>query len=345
MIIGNNHIKEVFKRMAERERIPRSLLFVGENGIGKKQFALAIAKYFVCQNPQNFQACNVCSACKRAVEFQKFPPQDTDHKDAYKKVFWSSHPDVGMVVSYKRNILVDAIRELEKAANFRPYEAKARILLIDDADKMNDEAANALLKTLEEPAATSYIFLITSRPMSLLQTIRSRCQFIRFAPLETKEIESYLLQTKQFSPDDAELSAKLSQGSLGKALQLDLGKYREQREAMLKVLESLTIKKSRATLLKTNEEMNDAKLKDEYETRLGIFQQLIHDLWSLKHGKSEIVNVDIKTQLQRLVKDSDSKNLASWLLEIETLRENLTVNLNKKIATDALFLKMASSSV
>jgi DNA polymerase-3 subunit delta' len=341
-VIGNNHIKEVFQKMLKRGRIPRSLLFVGEAGIGKKQLALQIAKSFVCQNPNNFQACDVCGACVRASTFQPFPAQDSDKKDDYKRVFWSSHADVGMVVPYKRNILVDAIRNLSDAANYNPYEATARIFIIDEADKLNDEASNALLKTLEEPAENSYLFLITSRPISLLQTIRSRCQIIRFAPVETKEIEIYLTQTKKFSPKDAELSARLANGSLGKALEIDLGKYREQREAMLKVLEGLTLKKSRAILLKSSEEMNDAKFKDEYETRLEILENLIHDVWSLAYGKREIINQDIYPQLERISHHTDKIKLAAWLTEIETLRERFAVNLNKKIATDALFLKMAT---
>jgi DNA polymerase III subunit delta' len=338
-LIGNNHIKEVFKRMFEKDRIPRSLLFVGENGIGKKQFALETAKSFVCHNLQNAQACDVCSACKRA---EKFSLPKSNDKDDNEKIFFSEHADLGLLRPAGKFITVNQIRELERESNFRPFEAKARIFIIDEADRMNDAAANALLKTLEEPSESSYIFLITSRPMSLLQTIRSRCQIIRFAPLKSAEIESYLLQTKQFSPNDAELLARLSHGSLGNALQLDLGKYREQREAMLKALEGLTIKLSRATLLKTAEEMNDAKLKDEYETRLEIFQNLIHDVWSLKFGKSEILNIDIKPQLLRLAEHSDKTKLSNWLIEIETLRENFTVNLNKKIATDALFMKMAA---
>ncbi|MCU0239454.1 MAG: hypothetical protein MUC29_08430 [Pyrinomonadaceae bacterium] len=82
-LIGNNHIKEVFKRMFEKDRIPRSLLFVGENGIGKKQFALKIAKSFVCHNLQNAQACDVCSACKRA---EKFSLPKSNDKDELKRL-------------------------------------------------------------------------------------------------------------------------------------------------------------------------------------------------------------------------------------------------------------------
>ncbi len=134
-----------------------------------------------------------------------------------KRVIFSEHPDIGLVIPYGKNILVDAVRDLEREANFRPYEAKARFLLIDDADKMNDAASNALLKTLEEPPPTSYIFLITSRPDALLPTILSRCQTIRFAPIAADEIKDYLLETKQIAPDDAAVSAKLSAGSIGNA--------------------------------------------------------------------------------------------------------------------------------
>src|SRR6185295_10941054 len=109
---------------------------------------------------------------------------------------WTDHPDVGMVVAPKRVLLVDQMRQIEREANFRPYEGKARVFLIEDADKLNAPSANALLKVLEEPPDTSHIILLTSRPAMLLPTILSRCQMIRFSPLKPDEIESYLLANK-----------------------------------------------------------------------------------------------------------------------------------------------------
>jgi DNA polymerase III subunit delta' len=344
-IIGNNQVKTVFKRLLSSQKIPRSLLFVGEEGVGKRYFALEIAKAIICQHPNNGEACDHCAACKRADKFV-FPKPD-DKKEEFEKVFFSEHSDIGIVIPYKNSILVDAVRHLEKEANFRPYEAKARFFIIDNAEKLNtakDNAANALLKTLEEPSATSHIFLITSRPAALLPTIRSRCQIIRFAPLETDEIKDYLLKTQKFAPDDAELSAKLAHGSLGRALSTDIGKFREQREIMLKVLESLSGNKNIAALLKTAEEINDAKNKDNYVMFLEILQNLIHDIWILRLGESseKIINADLKPQLNRLAENFESPKLAKWMTEIELLRENLAVNLNKKIATDALFMQMAN---
>jgi len=341
-LIGNNPVKEVLRRLLAQKRVPNALLFAGADGVGKKQFALELAKSFVCQNPEMSEACDVCANCRRADKFT-FPKPDD--RDAFKKVIFSEHSDIGLVVPYNKNILVDAIRELETEANFRPYEASARFFIIDDADKMNDSASNALLKTLEEPPATSHIFLISSRPDALLPTIRSRCQTLRFAPIDAKEIENYLSKDVKFASADAALLAKLSNGKLGHARKTDLEKFRLNRAAMLKVLESILIKENRSELLRIAEEMNDAKNKDDYETRLDILQTLIHDLWTMLNNADAkiLVNVDLINDLKKFAERAESKKLAAWLSEIETLREQLAVNLNRKIATDALFMQMASN--
>jgi DNA polymerase-3 subunit delta' len=339
-LIGNTHAKEILQRLLKNGRMPHSFLFVGEEGTGKKLFALETAKAFLCQNPQSGEACDVCGACRRADNFS-FPK--ADDRDGHKKVISSEHPDLGLVLPYNKTVFVDAIRELETEANFRPYEARGRFFIIDDADKMNDAAANALLKALEEPSATTYIFLITSRPDALLSTILSRCQMLRFAPLEAKQIEGYLEGTKQFAIDDAEILSKFAGGSVGRALEMDVGKFREQRESMLKVLQSLLIKQDRAALMRAAEEINDAKNKDFYETYLNILRTLIHDVWILKqtNNADSIVNADLKTELNRLAEKADAKILSLWVSEIETLFGNLNVNLNRKIAADALFMQMA----
>lgn len=347
--IGNNHIKEVLRRLLVSQRVPHSLLFAGADGVGKRHFALETAKSFVCSNPRSGEACDVCAACRRADKFE-IPEVSENTKvedslrDKFKTVFFSGHGDIGTVVPLKKNMYVDAIRDIEREANFRPYEGSARFFIINNADKMNVAASNALLKTLEEPPATSYIFLVTARPDALLPTIRSRCQMLRFAPIDTKDIENYLIKTKRFSAADAALVAKLSGGKLGYALETDLEKFKQRRGAMSKVLESILIKENRAELLRVAEEMNDAKNKDEYETRLALLQTLIHDVWAIKNKADDkiLVNVDILADLRRLAERAESRRLSAWLAEIETLREQLAVNLNRKIATDALFMQMAN---
>ncbi len=102
-LVGNNHTKTHLRRMLVEKRVPHSLLLTGENAIGKKLFALELAKAFVCQNPREFEACDECSACRRAEKFD-FPK--SDKRDDYEKVFFSEHPDIGTVISYKNIILL-----------------------------------------------------------------------------------------------------------------------------------------------------------------------------------------------------------------------------------------------
>src|SRR5207237_9712481 len=127
---------------------------------------------------------------------------------------WSEHGDVAMVRPFKQIIRVKPMRELEREANFRPFEGAARVFIVEDADTMNDQAANALLKTLEEPPPTSHLILTTSNPTALLATIRSRCQMIRFAPIPHEQIEKFLMDKEAMSPADAELLARTWRGSL-----------------------------------------------------------------------------------------------------------------------------------
>jgi len=338
-LIGNDRVKTSLARLVEKDRIPHSLLFVGQNGLGKKRFAIEISKAFVCQKMNGYTPCGSCSACTRVTKFV-FPT--SGEKKDYEKVFFSEHPDIGMVISNKQTIYIGAIRKLELEANYRPYESKARVFIINEAEKMTPQASNALLKTLEEPAKTTYIFLISSRPTSLLSTIRSRCQTIRFAPIGKSEIESLLFNRHNYSSEDAKLVANLSGGSIGTALSIDLENYRESRKKMGEVLECIINRRGYSVLLKKAEEMNEAKDRDEYEKHLEILLSLIRDLFLLGPGleSSNIVNTDIMSALRDLSKKAQTAKLLSWINEIEKLRRNLSFNLNRKIAADALFMKL-----
>jgi DNA polymerase-3 subunit delta' len=209
---------------------------------------------------------------------------------------------------------------------------------------MNPQASNALLKTLEEPAPTSHIILITTRPANLLTTIRSRCQTIRFAPLASDEIEKYLVGHKRRAGEEARLAAHLARGRLGFALSLNLDAYREAREAMLAVLDALTaVRPDRVRLLRAAEDLSDAKRKDEFEPRLDVLEILIRDAWLLSLDSSaKIVNEDIRARLARVGAGIESRHAADWMARIQELRGQLAVNINRRVATDALLLSMAS---
>lgn len=342
-LVGNQRVKDILRRMLKGGRVPGAMLFAGEGGIGKKLFALELAKALNCQSPKGTEACDHCSACKR-ISQSKFL-EYSDEKENREKLVWSEHPDVALARPYNRVLRIPLMREVEREANFRPFEGRARIFLIEEAHKLNEASSNALLKTLEEPPATSHLILITPRPASLLPTIRSRCQIIRFSPLAPQEIEAHLLKGKQVSPADARLLATISRGSIGRALVTDLESYRHQREAMLDVVNALALTGDRARLLRASEEMNDAKRRDEYEPRLDLLATLIHDVWVLSLGapSEQVVNHDLLAQLSKMVSGLESRRAALWLSQLEQHRRGLDVNINRKIATDALFLTMAES--
>lgn len=339
-LTGNARVKDALKRMITSDRLPGALLFAGEEGVGKKRFALEIARTLNCRTPKDGEACGVCSSCVRS---KKLNYPERDDADEWTQIIWTDHPDVGLVVAPKRVLRVEQMRQIEKEANFRPFEGKARVFLIDEADKLNDASANALLKVLEEPPRTSHLILITARPAMLLPTILSRCQMIRFAPLAPAEIESHLLKDKSIDKKTAQVRARAAGGSIGRALANDLVTFTSQRKAMLGVLNALVMTKDRAQLLRSAEQLNEAQYKDEFEERLDVLETLIRDAWMLSLGvKGDVlVNADLLPELEKISKQIDASKAADWILQIEDVREELIVNINRKVTTDSLFLTMA----
>jgi len=342
-LIGNNEAKDALRRLFTSERIPGSLLFTGEQGIGKKLFALEFAKALNCRNRQGVEACDECSSCKR-LSRSTFPPFGEVDADK-ERLIWSEHADVAMARPYKNIIRVKVMRELEREANFRPFEGAARVFIVEDAESMNDQASNALLKTLEEPSPTSYLILTTSNPTALLATIRSRCQVIKFAPIPADEIEKFLVAGGNVSTADAKLLARTAQGSMGRALAMDLVGYRERRDSMLVVLKALTVQSDGVQLLRSAELLAAAKDRNEFEQVLEALETLIRDAWTLALGRSHsaVINIDLLTELKEIAAEMKSRHAAAWLREIEELRGTLEVNINRRIASDALFMSMASA--
>ena len=339
-LTGNTRVKEALKRMITSDRLPGALLFAGEEGVGKKRFALEVARTLNCRTPRDGEACGVCSACVRIAKLNYPEREDADE---WTQIIWTDHPDVGLVVAPKRVLRVEQMRQIEKEANFRPFEGKARVFLIDEADKLNDASANALLKVLEEPPRTSHLILITARPAMLLPTILSRCQMIRFAPLAPAEIESHLLKSKEFDSKSAKLRARAAGGSIGRALANDMVTFTSQRKAMLGVLNALVMTNDRSQLLRLAEQLNEAQYKDEFEERLDVLETLIRDAWMLSLGVNAelVVNADLLPELEKLSERLDAARAGDWILQIEDLREQLLVNVNRKASTDSLFLVMA----
>jgi len=340
-LTGNERVKKLLRRLLSSGRIPGALLFSGETGVGKKLFALELARALNCRNLNGVEGCGKCAVCKRISHFN-FP--ESDEAEDWTNIIWTDHGDVGLVVAPKRLLRVNQMRKIESEANFRPFEGRARVFLIDDADRLNEQSSNALLKILEEPPPTSHVILITSRPAMLLPTIRSRCQVVRFSPLTADEIERYLVENRLAKGPEAHLLARYSGGSLGRALKCNLEEYKKHREVMLQTLRGAA-DGNHTQLLRSAETMNEARYKDDYEFRLDLLENLIRDVLILHVGAGDdrVVNDDLLPELNDIASKTDTMRAANWIAGIEEMREQLVVNINRKVATDSLFLTMASS--
>jgi len=219
-IVGHEFQKKALVRSVRENRISHAYLFFGPEGVGKRLMAVEFAKILNCLIPlteedSKGESCT-CYSCK--------------------KIEKGIHPDV-FLVEYKgiKDIKVDQIREeVEEKLFLRPFEGRFKVAIIDEADRMNPNAQNAFLKTLEEPPKDSIIILITSRMEALLPTIRSRCQLIEFKGIPPEVmLEEIKRRTRLFSDNEAWVAIALSGGSLGKALNLDKDALSERKEIIV----------------------------------------------------------------------------------------------------------------
>jgi len=207
-IIGHDRVAEQFRRAATRGRLAGSFLFVGPDGVGKRTFATATAKSLLCQNrlPQDFDACGTCSACHQV--------NAGNHPDVYevaKPEDKSELPLELLIGSKEQRGRSGICYEISRT----PYAGGFKIAIIDDADTLNVEGANALLKTLEEPPPHAILILIGTSATRQLPTIRSRCKIIRFFPLPPQELATLLeSQNVAASPERALRLARSSDGGL-----------------------------------------------------------------------------------------------------------------------------------
>jgi DNA polymerase-3 subunit delta' len=220
-IVGHTKLIASLKKALRTGRLAHAYLFVGPQGVGKTTTALEFAKALQCSSSRD-EACEQCSACRKVRDM--------------------AHPDVIWLEPQGRQILVDQVRELQRRLMYKPLEGSCRVAILKDAQDLNLQAANALLKTLEEPPADTVMVLLADSESSLLPTVVSRCQKVRFGPLATEMVSGYLQERAGWDPETAAKAARAAQGSIGKALLLKeepVGLWEEEaREVLLSIQRS-----------------------------------------------------------------------------------------------------------
>ncbi len=317
-ILGHDRQKNILRRAINSNRLAHAYLFEGSEGVGKRLMALALARAVVCQNGAG---CGTCSACRKI-----------DH---------NNHPDLHLLEPSGTTIKIEQVRSIQKELSFRPLEAPKKICLIDSADRMNQAAGNALLKTLEEPNGEALLILLTARPESVLSTIRSRCQRLPFSRLPQGMLKGVLLEQLGVDETQGHILASLSEGSFKKALGKDRDLYLKRRLEILKALTAL----SPGSILATFELAQSlAEEKERLPDILDILQAFYRDLLLHQHGRpeSDLVNIDLADKIRRIAQRENTATLLRKLEAIAASRQQLDRNVNRQLAMEVLILRLAA---
>ena len=321
-VIGHYKPITLLQRAIKNEKVTNSYLFLGSEGIGKKFVALQFAKALNCLGgeAERGDACDHCSSCKKI-----------DH---------ALHPDVLLVEPEGQNIKVDQVRQLQKELAYRPYEGKRRICILTAADRMAPNMSNILLKTLEEPPLHTVIILLANNSRLMLPTILSRCQPVRFNPLPIPLVLKWLLENKGFNKTEALLLASLSEGSPGKALEIQEGIRQIPREELLKNwvgLKSISIERMGSWVESLPSQRENLLLM------LEVAKTMLRDLVMLKTLKKELKL--IHSDLLHVMEPIATKwSLSSLLKRMEILHQTtlaIRANANTSLALEAMMLSWA----
>jgi len=318
-IIDHERQKEILRLALKNKRLAHAYLFDGPEGVGKRLMALALSRTLLCQKGEG---CGVCASCIKV-----------DHLN---------HPDLHLVTPEGTQIKIDQIRGLQKEIALRPLEAEVKICLIDGAEALNQAAANALLKTLEEPLPGTLLILLSSKPEMLLDTIHSRCQRLRFNRLPRKRLAGILENRLGLSEQEAQVMAALSNGSFKQAFGDNRDLFLHERKKLLNQLTSLSTG-SICPLFDLAKSLSDRA--ETLPEILDIFQSFFRDLLLMIHGRpeQELVNIDLRellhAQLQKARVDAINKKLEA----IEQAKFHLQRNVNRQLAMETMLMGMTAA--
>lgn len=333
-IIGQDRAINILLKTIQRRRLPSSYLFAGESGTGKKLAAINLAKAINClaasnRDAESIDACDECPSCR--------------------KIDSGIHPDFLLVGPEGGLIRIEEIRAIDDLLSLKAFEGIYKVVVVDAADMMNQSAANAFLKTLEEPPENTLIILISSNPDRLPDTIKSRCSRINFTPLALEACEEIIkkvlsrqsedkvqpggrrkeakkkksekdLKTTEL-PDSRILSllVRLSMGRPGNVIAGDLI---EEREWFMKLLKDML-----------NAEKDGWTSKEEMEKWFDLLLILLRDMAVLKitRNETDLINIDIKERLNKLSSSMDITVIIDNYQQLNTLKGYFNFHLNKSL--------------
>ncbi len=324
-LIGHEGPKTLLRASILHDRVAHAYLFYGEDRIGKRLAAFRFAQALNCDADPGTNSPDACGACRSCLQIEA-----------------RTHPDFLLIEPDREQanpqIKIEQIREIEQQIIYRPLIGRYKSIVLDEADRMTLGAANALLKTLEEPPAHSLFVLVTCRPSALPATIRSRCQGIRFVPPAHTQVEAALILKREISPADARLLTMLTQARIGQALAGDLKAIRANQDEFRTVLSPAALQ-SIATLLATADALHKA---DRIPEALEWITLWARDLLLLHVGADPdlLLNPDRVSELKEVAQRVQADDLMDLLAEVEAIDRASNRNINLLIALENILLRL-----
>jgi DNA polymerase-3 subunit delta' len=357
---GNAEVINRLRDMLAHNHFPQAVILAGPEGAGKYALALMLTKALNCLDPQTTGGlpdfCGKCANCTRIAQSEDLDARvaeaietreglrESDKKET--RLYVQTHPDVLVIPPDPPQLMIkmDQVRRVIETIYFRPGDAKERVYIFTDSAFMK-EAANSLLKVLEEPPEFATIFLLTTNPGELLPTLRSRSMTVTLAALSTNEIEAYLAQHRpDWNAKQRALVARLAEGAVGRARSFDLAAYIAARAQAL-VLLNAARRNDHTELFKLTETFRaGAEGREKIEPLLRTTYSVLQDLMFINSGTPQLLrNTDIQPDLQKLAESASFDWIAQAADRLADVERGMRRNLMRSLSLDAFATALESS--
>jgi len=332
---GQDRAVEALRRALSGDRLHHAYLFAGPEGVGKGVTAQGLAEALLCTRPApDGDACGTCSACHRTGNRQ--------------------HPDLHIVErrekktggDLERQIKIDQIRALQRSLSFKSYEGARRVVLLFEPEKMNPATANALLKTLEEPGPDTHFVLITAEAHRLLPTVISRCQRVRFRPLDREVVARRLAELAEIEPAEAALLAGLAEGSIGKGMRLRGSAVLERRADIIDRADDPRGAQRVPALLDFADELSKPDQRAALPLVFHLLRTWYRDVLLVQEGMpvDALVHRDLADRLQARAAALDTHAVLARLARLNSTEHAIFErNSNVRLSLESLLLRLAGA--
>ena len=336
---GNAPVQSALESMIERERIPQTMLFAGLEGLGKATLVRRFAARLLGDAGKIEQDDLSLAENVKLIETREKLPAEKRNEEP---LFFGAHPDFLTFPPEGplRQIGIPQMRLLKEQARFKPLHGARRIFLIDQADRAGEQAANSLLKTLEEPPDHLILILTAENVYDLLPTIRSRSVILNFSPLANEEMQDF---ARARGLDNAERRIALSGGSPGVAATLDIELFQKRRASMLALLRTGAGLSSYNAWLPVSETLGRSR-SEKLELYLKLLYDLLRDIMVLREGGAAIRNFDLRNELSALAQKVSRPWIIHAVKSVDEIAALLRRNIQKNIALDGLLMQLRTAA-